>query len=57
MLYFKFVVIYFILFSFVFLISKYFNWVDEQIKEKFTAFQYIIQWFSIMLFYAVIIKC
>ena len=57
MLYFKFVVIYFILFSFVFLISKYFNWVDEPNKRKIHSFPiYNTSGLALYLFYAVIIS-
>ena len=34
MLYLKFLIIYFILFSLVFFVSKYFNWVDEPNSRK-----------------------
>ena len=57
MLYFKFVVIYFILFSFIFLISKYFNWVDEPNKRKIHKFPiYNTSGLALYLFYAVIIS-
>ena len=57
MLYFKFVVIYFILFSFIFLISKYFNWVDEPNKRKIHSFPiYNTSGLALYLFYAVIIS-
>ena len=57
MLYFKFVVIYIILFSFIFLISKYFNWVDEPNKRKIHSFPiYNTSGLALYLFYAVIIS-
>ena len=57
MLYFKFVIIYSILFSFIFFISKYFNWIDEPNERKIHRFPiYNTGGLALYLFYALIIS-